>query len=89
MFFVFPLQVNGIVRKLQEELQELRGKNKMKNGVIVSQEKVLQETTVELQRVQKDCRSTQETLASKEGQVGLRVLTNIAQQDILNIARIH
>lgn len=69
--------MKGIIRRLQEELQELLGKNKVKNGVIVSQEKVLQQTTAELQRVQKDFQSTQETLASKEEQVGFYVLTNI------------
>lgn len=69
--------MKSIIRRLQEELQELLGKNKVKNGVIASQEKVLQQTTAELQRVQKDFQSTQETLASKEEQVGFCVLTNI------------
>lgn len=46
------------------DLKELLWEDKVKHRMIVSQEKVLQ-------RVQKDFLSTQETLASKEKQVGV------------------
>lgn len=64
-------QANNVNLKLQEELQELLGQSTVKNGVIATQEKVLKETEMQLQRVQKDFESTKETLASKQEQVGL------------------
>lgn len=73
---VFLFQANGIIKKLQGEIRELLGKIKVKNSVTVSQEKLLQETSAQLQRLEKEFQSAQETLASKEEQVWCRPLAH-------------
>lgn len=74
---VLFFQANGIIKKLQGEIRELLGKIKVKNSVTVSQEKLLQDTSAQLQRVEKEFQSAQETLASKEEQVGVAVLLRL------------
>lgn len=68
---VFWFQANGIIKKLQGEIRELLGKIKVKNSVTVSQEKLLQDTSAQLQRLEKEFQSAQEMLAGKEEQVGV------------------
>ena len=70
--FIF-LQANGIIKKLQGEVRGLVGKIKVKNTVTVSQEKVLQETTDKLQRVEKDFQSSQQQLITKDEQVCVQI----------------
>lgn len=72
-------QANDIILKLQGELQELLAQSKVKNSKITSQEKLLKETEMQLQRVQKDFQNTQEMLASKKGQVGLERSSQTSQ----------
>lgn len=65
----FPLQANGIIKKLQGNLKALVGKIKVKNTVTVSQEKILQETTEKLQREQRELQDAQQRLRQKEEEV--------------------
>lgn len=48
-------------------------KIKVKNSVTVSQEKILQDTSAELQNVKKEFQTTQQTLASTEEQVRVAI----------------
>lgn len=56
------------------EVKGLDEKLQMKNFVIVSQEKVLQEKSENLQHVEKDLQSAQQQLSTKEEQVRLQVM---------------
>ncbi|KAK1805872.1 hypothetical protein P4O66_012920, partial [Electrophorus voltai] len=63
------IKANGIIKKLQGDLKALVGKIKVKNTVTVSQEKLLQDTTEQLQKEQRDLQDTQHRLRLKEEEV--------------------
>ncbi|XP_038856433.1 spindle assembly abnormal protein 6 homolog [Salvelinus namaycush] len=63
------IKANGIIKKLQGELRGLVGKIKVKNTVMVSQEKVLQETQERLHKAQRDLQDTQQQLKHRDEEV--------------------
>ena len=67
--YVSLLQANGIIKKLQGEVRGLVGKIKVKNTVMVSQEKILQDTSEKLQNVEKNLQSTQQQLVTNDEKV--------------------
>ncbi|XP_075997719.1 spindle assembly abnormal protein 6 homolog [Genypterus blacodes] len=62
-------KANGIIKKFHGDVRGLAGKMKVKNTVIVSQEKVLQDKTEKLEHAEKDLQNTQQQLVTKEEQV--------------------
>uniref|UniRef100_A0A8C7I1V5 Spindle assembly abnormal protein 6 homolog n=1 Tax=Oncorhynchus kisutch TaxID=8019 RepID=A0A8C7I1V5_ONCKI len=63
------IKANGIIKKLQGELRGLVGKIKVKNTVMVSQEKVLQETQERLHKAHRDLQDTQQQLKHRDEEV--------------------
>ncbi|XP_029004152.1 spindle assembly abnormal protein 6 homolog isoform X2 [Betta splendens] len=63
------IKANGIIKKLQVEVQGLVSKIKVKNSVTVSQEKVLQDTSEKLHNVEKNLQTVQQQLITKEEQI--------------------
>lgn len=69
--FFFPIQANYIIKKMLGEVRGLVGEKKAKNYVIVSQEKVLQDTSDRLQLVEKDLEVSQQQLLNKDEEVSI------------------
>ncbi|KPP79254.1 spindle assembly abnormal protein 6-like [Scleropages formosus] len=62
-------KANSIIKKLLEDMKVLAGKNKLKNIVIVKQEKVVEETTDRLHKEQKELEDTRQQLKHREEEV--------------------